>query len=439
MEEADDGDAAVEKVRWSAPGHYDLILMDVQMPRMDGYEATRRIRALPDPQLSHIPILAVTANAFAEDRQAALEAGMDGHIAKPVSVQALERGHRPPAVPPRRRCRHRSRQQGGAGAVNIRKYLIALTVLMLALLPTACGAQEEPSGDLPELVIGSDDYRPYNYLDENGQAAGVDVALATEACRRMGYEPVFRQISWDEKDLLLEIGQVDCLWGCFSMNGRENAYLWAGPYLYSDQVVAVRADSDICTLADLVDRRVAVQISSKAESILSDPADARIPQLRALYCLVDMDQVATALRKYYVDACASHAEALAGALEKAGVSYRFLDEPLLHAQLGVAFAAGGDTALRDLLAQTLADMEADGTTERIVASFGLNADTALGGRRREQHQTNPPPVADRPYHLCRHPAVPPDPGPVRPERPQPHSGPDGQHAGHPAPAVHQLP
>ena len=60
------------------------------MPRMDGYEATRRIRTLPDPQLSHIPILAVTANAFAEDRQAALEAGMDGHIAKPVSVQALE-------------------------------------------------------------------------------------------------------------------------------------------------------------------------------------------------------------------------------------------------------------------------------------------------------------------------------------------------------------
>ena len=200
--------------------------------------------------------------------------------------------------------------------MNIRKYLIALTALMLALLPAACGAQQQPSGDLPELVIGSDDYRPYNYLDENGQAAGVDVALATEACRRMGYEPVFRQISWDEKDLLLESGQVDCLWGCFSMNGRENTYLWAGPYLYSDQVVAVRADSDIYTLADLADRRVAVQVSSKAESILSDPADARIPQLRALYCLVDMDQVATALRKYYVDACASHAEALAGALER---------------------------------------------------------------------------------------------------------------------------
>lgn len=90
VEEADDGDAAVEKVRWSAPGHYDLILMDVQMPRMDGYEATRRIRALPDPQLSHIPILAVTANGlWREDRRGA-GAGMDGHIAKPVSVQALE-------------------------------------------------------------------------------------------------------------------------------------------------------------------------------------------------------------------------------------------------------------------------------------------------------------------------------------------------------------
>ena len=79
------------------------------------------------------------------------------------------------------------------------------------------------------------------------------------------------------------------------MNGRENAYLWAGPYLYSDQVVAVRADSDICTLADLADRRVAVQISSKAESILSDPADARIPQLRALYCLVAVSYTHLAL------------------------------------------------------------------------------------------------------------------------------------------------
>jgi CheY-like chemotaxis protein len=73
----------------SAPGYYDLILMDVQMPVMDGYEATRRIRALPDPRLANIPIAALTANAFAEDRQKALKSGMNEHIVKPINVALL--------------------------------------------------------------------------------------------------------------------------------------------------------------------------------------------------------------------------------------------------------------------------------------------------------------------------------------------------------------
>ena len=89
VEEAEDGDAAVEIVRNSVPGYYDMVLMDIQMPKMDGYEATRQIRALSDPALSQIPIVAVTANAFEEDRHAAREAGMNGHIAKPISVKQL--------------------------------------------------------------------------------------------------------------------------------------------------------------------------------------------------------------------------------------------------------------------------------------------------------------------------------------------------------------
>ena len=80
---------AVEKVRTAAPGQYDLVLMDVQMPIMDGYTATRRIRELENPALAGIPILAMTANAFDEDRRNALESGMNGFLSKPIVIGDL--------------------------------------------------------------------------------------------------------------------------------------------------------------------------------------------------------------------------------------------------------------------------------------------------------------------------------------------------------------
>ncbi|WP_285825200.1 PAS domain-containing hybrid sensor histidine kinase/response regulator [Schaedlerella arabinosiphila] len=89
LDMADDGAVAVEKMKAAEPGQYDLILMDIQMPIMDGYEATGQIRKLENPNLARIPIIAMTANAFDEDRKAALDAGMNGHIAKPIDVPKL--------------------------------------------------------------------------------------------------------------------------------------------------------------------------------------------------------------------------------------------------------------------------------------------------------------------------------------------------------------
>ena len=89
VECAENGDVAVGMVKNSQPGYYELILMDVQMPVMDGYDATRAIRLLDNPALASIPIVAMTANAFEEDRKMAIESGMDAHVAKPINVEKL--------------------------------------------------------------------------------------------------------------------------------------------------------------------------------------------------------------------------------------------------------------------------------------------------------------------------------------------------------------
>ncbi len=86
---ANDGTEAVEKMKSAAAGYYDIILMDIQMPKMDGYEATKQIRALEDKDKAGIPIIAVTANAFDEDRQIAMDVGMNGHLAKPYDIPEI--------------------------------------------------------------------------------------------------------------------------------------------------------------------------------------------------------------------------------------------------------------------------------------------------------------------------------------------------------------
>ncbi len=86
VDTASDGSEAVEKVANSKPGDYDCVLMDIQMPIMNGYDAAKKIRQLENPKLAKVPIVAMTANAFSEDVKAALDAGMNAHIAKPIDV-----------------------------------------------------------------------------------------------------------------------------------------------------------------------------------------------------------------------------------------------------------------------------------------------------------------------------------------------------------------
>ncbi|MFR5988867.1 MAG: substrate-binding periplasmic protein [Faecalibacterium prausnitzii] len=171
---------------------------------------------------------------------------------------------------------------------------------------TSCGGTNAKDSGLPQIIVGSDTYPPYIYLNNDGVPAGIDVEIATEAFRRMGYAARFETIDWEQKTNLVESGAIDCIWGCFSMQGREEMYRWAGPYMVSRQVAAVDADSSIRSLSDLADKTVAVQSTGKPEEIFLSGSDPRIPQTVEVLSIENRSVQYALLSCGYVDAIAAH-------------------------------------------------------------------------------------------------------------------------------------
>ena len=234
---------------------------------------------------------------------------------------------------------------------------------------TACGGMDAKDSDLPQILIGSDTYPPYIYLNNDGTPAGIDVEIATEAFRRMGYAARFEVIDWEQKTALVESGAIDCIWGCFSMQGRETLYRWAGPYMVSRQVVAVNADSSIQSLSDLAGKTVMVQSTSKPEGIFLSGSDPRIPQTVEVFSIEDRNVQYAMLACGYVDAIAAHETAILQYMKDNYAVFRILEEPLLVTGLGVAFAKNDSRRLDHQLNDTFAQMREDGTLERIVGKY----------------------------------------------------------------------
>lgn len=259
-------------------------------------------------------------------------------------------------------------------------FCLLLTFCLTAALLAGCAARAasaDPDAGLPVITIGSDNYPPFNYVDTDGKPTGIDVELAREAFRRMGYRAQFVTIDWVEKKVLVEDGTVDCLWGSFTMDGREDEYRWAGPYMVSRQVVAVMPNSDIQTLADLAGKTVAVQATTKPESIFLEGSDPRIPEVRSLLSLQKRELIYTYLSKGYADAVAAHETSILQFMSDFDVEYRILDEPLQIVGLGVAFAKDDDRGLDTQLNATLAEMRADGTAAQILAKYLPDPDKYL--------------------------------------------------------------
>ena len=234
---------------------------------------------------------------------------------------------------------------------------------------TSCGGTNAMESGLPQIIVGSDTYPPYIYLNNDGVPAGIDVEIATEAFRRMGYAARFETIDWEQKTNLVESGAIDCIWGCFSMQGREEMYRWAGPYMVSRQVAAVDADSSIRSLSDLADKTVAVQSTGKPEEIFLSGSDPRIPQTVEVLSIENRSVQYALLSCGYVDAIAAHETGILQYMKDNSVEFRILEEPLLVTGLGAAFAKNDTRSLDSQLTDTLAQMRTDGTLEQILGKY----------------------------------------------------------------------
>ena len=272
--------------------------------------------------------------------------------------------------------------------ISRRAFLNGCTLLAAAAAVsslTSCGGKEAKDSGLAQLVVGSDTYPPYIYLNNDGVPAGIDVEIATEAFRRMGYAARFESIDWEQKTNLVESGTIDCIWGSFTMDGREEEYQWAGPYLYSRQVVAVRSDSDIYTLQDLAGKVVAVQSTTKPEELFLNAEQNGLPRLRRLYSLQNRDLIYTTLIKGYADALATHESAIRQFMKDYSVEYRILDEPLMTARLGVAFSKNRSDDLPQQLTEVFQEMLADGTVRQIVSRYLDDPEHYLDGLEDSTH------------------------------------------------------
>ena len=265
-----------------------------------------------------------------------------------------------------------------------KKQLIFCIVIVAISLLCGCSNKQTSNANLKEIIIGVDDFEPYTYLDVNGMYTGVDVEIATKVFHKLGYEPEFKKIKWSEKNNYLADGTIDCIWSCYSMNGRENDYQWAGPYLYSRQVIAVRSDSNIENFADLAGKSVGVQATTRAAELFLHQMDSELPEVKQVNCFASTEDMFAAIRKGYVDAIAGHEALLNELIRNSDGKYRLLEESPNISKIGVAFQKGTHEELTKEMDKLIKQMSEDGTIESIVEKYGLDGDKVIIGENDDE-------------------------------------------------------
>ena len=255
---------------------------------------------------------------------------------------------------------------------------IALAATMFVVPLTACDAASDTEGSAAangQFVVGFDaEFPPMGFIAEDGSYTGFDLDLAAEVADRLGLEFVAQPIAWDSKDQELSSGNIDCIWNGFTISGRENDYAWTEAYMANNQVVVVRADSDIESLADLEGAIVAVQKDSSGLAALEENTEL----LDTFAELVQVDDYLNAMMELEsgaVDAIVMDEIVARYQIQEAGSNFVVLDEAIASEEYGVGFAIGNEE-LRDQVQAALEEMNEDGTLAQIsIEWFGEDITT----------------------------------------------------------------
>lgn len=247
--------------------------------------------------------------------------------------------------------------------------------LVLAGCSSGTTTTQEDSAQGTTLVLGYDNtFEPFGYVDENGEPAGFDLDLAAEACERLGWDLQLQPIAWDTKDAQIDTGTITCIWNGFTMEGREDQYAFTDPYYSNTQVIVVRDDSGITSLADLAGRVVLAQTNSSAYNLLNEGGDQAelASTFASLETIGEYNSAFMQLESGAVDAIAMDLPvAQSNIADREG--FTILDEHLSTESYAVGFKKD-NTEMPAQLTQTLREMYEDGTVAQIAEKYGLSMD-----------------------------------------------------------------
>ena len=229
------------------------------------------------------------------------------------------------------------------------------------------------------FIVGFDaEFPPYGYKDDSGNYTGFDLDLAKEVCERNNWTFKAQPIDWDAKDAELESGSIDCIWNGFTIDGRENDYLWSSPYFDNKQIFVVKSNSGISSIDDLAGKTVETQKDSSALAALEGDNSTLASTFGALSQVADYNTAFMDLESGACDAVAMDIGVAEYDIDNKDNSddFSILDQYITTEKYGIGFKKGND-ALKDQVQQTLDEMFKDGTVAKIAEKYGISEDALI--------------------------------------------------------------